>query len=275
MASNNSLLSTSSAKSALAWNSLLEMQVATFFPYELQCLLNSPGWLAAARVLDAGCGNGYFLGYLRRFFPEKTYAGIDLSSELVQAARHNSSLNNVELNICDFFDFQPQEKFDTVIMRLIVQHMSGFQQIFDQLRQILRPNGRLFIIEPDPALFLNHPGIPKFDALIRAYEQGAAQKRLNRASIGRLEEDVSLIAGWRTVKVTRMIAPQIGPFSNTRMLQTYSLWIDIFEQTAALQVAFADVREELNKWAEDERSYCQFGITVAEIEFVGDLQLSC
>ena len=39
------------------------------------------------RILDFGCGTGSLYPPIRKFFPEATYAGTDLSDKMVQQAR--------------------------------------------------------------------------------------------------------------------------------------------------------------------------------------------
>ena len=93
-----------------------------------------------ATVLDAGCGNGYYLARLRSFFPAKDYAGIDISRELVDLARQYAG---IDFALCDFFALPPRRSHDVILMRFIVQHLKDFGMLLDQAARLLRPGGLL------------------------------------------------------------------------------------------------------------------------------------
>jgi predicted TPR repeat methyltransferase len=80
---NRRFLSTAAPRAAADWDSLLAYQVDLAFPQELKFLVSLKAWRDATCVLDAGCGNGYYMSRLHEFFPEKRYFGVDISQRLV------------------------------------------------------------------------------------------------------------------------------------------------------------------------------------------------
>ena len=54
---------------------------------ELALFNQSSAWLKANDVLDAGCGNGYYMKKLIDHFPDKKMYGVDISSDLIENAR--------------------------------------------------------------------------------------------------------------------------------------------------------------------------------------------
>jgi SAM-dependent methyltransferase len=262
----NALLSTSDAASELRWNALLELQVAAYLPYEMSFYLTWPTWHQATTVLDAGCGNGHFLSRLRKFFPSKSYTGLDLSQELVAAASENKDLKGVEIVHGDFFAYSPKVQYDIVIMRLIVQHMAGFEQIFNQLNSLVRPGGSVIILEPDTRSFMNFPRTPNFEKLLVAYNDVMAKGRLNRAVLGNLATELNSVGGWQLRQDQTLIAPAVGPFAGKPLMQIFSLWIDLFERSPGLEFAFDDVRAELSAWAENETTFSQVGVRIVEVQ---------
>jgi len=263
---DNPILNTTDAVAELRWDALLELQVAAYFPYELSFFAGCDGWLKASHVLDAGCGNGYFLSKLRSYFPDKHFTGLDVSAGLVAAARQNARLHGIEVAHSDFFTYVPTQSFDFVIMRLIVQHMSNLEQIFRQLEKIVKVGGSVVIVEPDTQSFLNYPRTPVFERLLATYAQATAQSNLNRASLPNLALDVERIEGWEICEDKTFIAPSVGPFANSTVMQIFSLWIDLFERTPGLEFPFDEARDELRAWGQNETAFSQVGIRIVQIE---------
>jgi len=65
------------------------------------------------KVLDIGCGTGYPIA---KYLSEKGFSvtGIDISENMIGEALR-LEFPNTEFILCDFFDYQPMEKFDGVI----------------------------------------------------------------------------------------------------------------------------------------------------------------
>lgn len=265
----NALLNTSQSLAHLQWSQLLECQVAVFFATELQAFLSSPEWRNARRVLDGGCGNGYYLSQLRSYFPDKTYTGLDLSSEHMSAARANPSLADITLHEGDLLDFQPAELFDAIILRLVVQHLQGLQPVMAALNRLVVPGGSVFILEPDPSAFLTYPQTPKFLNLLRCYEQATTGTRSNRAQLQELPLLLNSIPGWSVVQSRSYSAPSAGQMKSHPLLQIFSLWLDIFERSKVLDADFSGAREELEQWASQSAVYCQIGFMFIELRRMG------
>lgn len=261
----NALLSTSESLAHLQWSQLLECQVAVFFASELQAYLSSPKWRNARRVLDGGCGNGYYLSQLRSYFPDKNFTGLDLSSEHMRAARANPALAGITLHEGDLLDFQPSELFDAIILRLVVQHLQGLEPIVAALNRLVAPGGSVFILEPDPSVFLTYPETPKFVNLLRCYEQATAATRSNRAHLQQLPALLNSIPGWSVVQSNSYTVPSSGQLKSHPLLQIFSLWLDIFQRSKVLDADFCAAREELEQWANQSAVYCQVGFMFIEL----------
>ncbi len=262
----NALLDTASPAAELNWSTCLELQVAAYFPYELSFFLGWPEWQTAHRVLDAGCGNGYFLAHLMKFFPDKAYTGVDLSAELISAAKQSPDLQKANVVQSDFFAFEPGAAFDIVILRLLVQHLSGLGDVLRQLEQLLKPGGSALIVEPDPAAFFNYPSTPIFSSLLATYARHAAQQRLNRASLSAIADELKEFKGWTITQDRTLVAPAIGPFRGTALMHVFAQWVNIFESVPDLKFPFAEARRELEEWSTKEVSFNQAGVRIVSIQ---------
>ena len=68
---------------------------------------------SGGKVLDIGCGTGFPIAtYLSEL--GFTVTGIEISEKLLQKAI-DRKLPNTEFYLCDFFDFEPRDKYDGII----------------------------------------------------------------------------------------------------------------------------------------------------------------
>ncbi|MGH7134955.1 MAG: methyltransferase domain-containing protein [Pirellulales bacterium] len=108
-------------------------------------------WLAtldkAAHVADAGCGSGRFLRTLLRHYPDMRFVGIDPASSLLERfpvecePRHGALLR---LPAAD-------GELDGVFAVESLEHALLPQQAVDELCRVVRPGGRLLIIDKHAA----------------------------------------------------------------------------------------------------------------------------
>lgn len=107
------------------------------------------------RVLDLGCGQGFFT---RAFFNEGAVAtGVDLGKELIAIAKKDSS-KEIQFFAGSAEDLSrfPDGGFDKVAMVLAVQNMEAPHKVFKECMRVLKKDGSLFIV-------MNHPAfrVPK------------------------------------------------------------------------------------------------------------------
>lgn len=262
----NKLLDMGGAYAASRWDQLLEAQTDVFLPHEIEFFLANEAWAEACSVLDVGCGNGYYLSRLKTFFPQKRYTGIDISPRLIEIASSNGASDGVHYQTADFFEYEPHEQHDIVLMRLIVQHMKGIGDILQHAAGLIKDDGRVVVIEPDPEHFANHPQTPMFDELLRRVADHASNNARNKGNLSRLGSGLDAVPGWRLSGHVRKTVPHTGPFANTRLLQMLQLWIDILEGAGEIDFAFDDARHEIKAWSQNKTAYNQIGIQIMVLE---------
>jgi len=263
---NRKFLNTGTSRSAADWDSLLEHQVDLAFPQELEFLLALPVWREASRILDAGCGNGYYMSRLQHFFPEKEYCGVDISPELISRAA--SRYPTLAVSVDDIINYRPAKRFDIIIMRFLVQHLKDFRAILSAATRLLRPRGRLVVIESDLARSRNFPALPQFTDMLLTFarvsaEHGAIKPRL-------LADPYQLVADsdpcWSTEQDKCVTSPRIGPFGSSRLLTVYRLWVDLCERSSMFNFDFDAVRDELQLWAKGTVSFSTVALRMIVIK---------
>jgi 23S rRNA (guanine745-N1)-methyltransferase len=94
------------------------------------------------RVLDAGCGEGFYLGSLAREFGFDAH-GIDISIPAVDAAAR--SYPECEWIVANADRFVPYADQSFSLVLSITARMNA-----DEFRRVLRPHGRLLVAVPSP-----------------------------------------------------------------------------------------------------------------------------
>jgi SAM-dependent methyltransferase len=120
---------------------------------EVRRLWPTGGQAPPAAVLDFGTGIGNSLPHLARAFPGAGITGLDVSEKSldVAAARFPDAARLVH------FDGRriplPKASFDLIFSACVFHHIEAVEHVplLTQLRQLLRPKGRLVIFEHNPA----------------------------------------------------------------------------------------------------------------------------
>jgi SAM-dependent methyltransferase len=103
------------------------------------------GDVRGLRLLDVGCGNGYFAREMARRGARVT--GIDISSRMIEPARRIESDEplGVDYLVGDAADLQAPpagEPFDVATSCVALQDMPDVGRVFRAVRSVLRPGGR-------------------------------------------------------------------------------------------------------------------------------------
>lgn len=110
------------------------------------------------RVLDLGCGQGFFA---QAFFKEGgEVTGIDLGKDLIAIAKKQSPKEITYIaRSAEDLSVLPDNSFDKIAMMLSLQNIEAPHKVFKECARVLAPHGRMFIV-------LNHPAfrIPKASA---------------------------------------------------------------------------------------------------------------
>lgn len=99
-----------------------------------------------SNVLDIGCGNGRFLGYLQKCGNYNLY-GAELEGQAAERARKISGLNISTGSILDQGFAAGQ--FDAITMFHVFEHLSDPRQMLEEVTRILNHNGTLVMSFPN------------------------------------------------------------------------------------------------------------------------------
>lgn len=113
-------------------------------------------------VLDAGCGSGYGLQYLKEERPDLALFGIEASPECCRILQDEVGATLLDSDIDGPWLTAHQGRFDLIILRHVVEHFLTPPTTLALLRTTLSPTGLLYIAVPD----MMHPR-----TVLRDYQQ--------------------------------------------------------------------------------------------------------
>jgi arsenite methyltransferase len=142
------------------------------------------------RVLDVGCGPGFFVAeLLDRVGPEGAVAGTDRSPEmLAAAARRCARRANVEFHRADATALPVAGgAFDRALCVQVLEYLPDPDAALAELHRALRPGGRLVVWDIDWATVSWHSDDPeRMERVLRAWDRHLAHPSLPRTFAPRL-----------------------------------------------------------------------------------------
>lgn len=109
-------------------------------------------WLNGKRVLDAGCGMGWYTNFLSERNPEGEVFGVDIAEK---AVRKGHELGNGQLLVGDITKLPfPENAFDYIACEEVIHHSPEPSQTLNHLVSKLKPGGTytMYIYKKKPLL---------------------------------------------------------------------------------------------------------------------------
>lgn len=181
---------------------------------------------AGERVLDVGCGPGFYCAeLLDRVGPSGSVVGVDSSPAMLGlAGRRCAGHDNVELLPGDAAALPVEDGgFDAALCVQVLEYVAEPATALAELRRALRPGGRLVVWDIDWATVSIHSGRPALtERVLRAWDEHLADPSLPRTLAARLRaagfEDVGCEAhAFATIELDEhsygaALVPFIGAF---------------------------------------------------------------
>ena len=140
--------------------------------------------------LELGCADGLMTQFLVSYF-EKVVA-VDGSAKFCEITRNKVKSNNLEV-VCSLFEnYEPNEKFDTIIMAHILEYVKDPVLILKKAKNWLRDDGAILIDVPNANSIHRQAGV-KMGLLKRVDELNELDKKLGHRRVytwETLQEDI-------------------------------------------------------------------------------------
>lgn len=117
-----------------------------------------------SKVLEAGCGVGAQTIILARRNPDCSFVSVDISTSSLEIAQRQvkiQKLKNVAFEVSDLRHLPyPDNSFDYVFVCFVLEHIDSQKEALFQLHRVLKPGGKLHVIEGDHGATFWHPETP-------------------------------------------------------------------------------------------------------------------
>lgn len=97
------------------------------------------------RMLDIGCATGAFIGLMNARFPNASYFGLDISTELVEMAKKSHDRSNCSFFVADALAYSPQSRFDIIVASGVLSIYEDFREPLQKWLSWLAKGGRLYV----------------------------------------------------------------------------------------------------------------------------------
>ncbi|NQT06948.1 MAG: class I SAM-dependent methyltransferase [Candidatus Omnitrophica bacterium] len=107
------------------------------------------------RVLDAGCGTGELSFKLSNYLGRAEVHGVDLSRTMIEKAKDKLDGHNIKFKVGDVEHLPYKDNaFDVITCSHSFHHYPNKEKAISEMYRVLRPDGRLMIIDGCRDVFL-------------------------------------------------------------------------------------------------------------------------
>ncbi|HEX4639124.1 MAG TPA: class I SAM-dependent methyltransferase [Chthoniobacterales bacterium] len=161
---------------------------------------------AGTRVIELGCGPGFYSRNLAQRFPQIRVTGVDRSSSQLRSARHRAAAQNVTNCVFERVNALalPFEdaSFNVLIASRIFTVLPDHRRAVAEMFRVLKPGGRCFIAEPRHAFWASLP-LTTMWLLARVLHSGNGYREPKKATVldGEHFADLFRRDPWKSIRV--------------------------------------------------------------------------
>lgn len=108
------------------------------------------------RILEIGCGTGYFTQLLAETYPKAQITAIDLAENMIREAKEQVEEDNVEFVLADAenLSYFAKESFDLIVSNATIHWLQSPSNLLEGTMKLLKPGGSFISTALGPDTFL-------------------------------------------------------------------------------------------------------------------------
>ena len=213
-----------------------------------QKIWSQVGLTPGLRVLDLGCGSGMISQAIAEWVYPGQVVGVDISEDLLTTAKQLQSekgINNLNFEQGNVYNLKFNDNFfDFIYSRLLFQHLQHPEKVLQELYRVLKPDGKICLIDVDDDWFGLHPEPTSFQSL----RQKIAKARQDMGGdpwVGQKLGTYLSKAGFRNVQVrVEMISSDLMGMENFLSLFSFGKLYPSVDQ-GLIAIAQKDIQQLL------------------------------
>lgn len=139
-----------SMTSSLPINAILQKEVDPAFRRRAKVVIDNLCLKNGDKILEVGCGKGFYAHIIGAFFPKISYLGIDINEEHLRIAKVFVQASNVNFRKVDATKLPFADKvFDKIICTEVLEHIKNDRLAISELYRVLKPHGIVVITVPN------------------------------------------------------------------------------------------------------------------------------
>ena len=141
------------------------------------------------RVIDVGCGPGFLCESMAAAVgPAGRVVGIDISKDLIDFASAHNSRDSLEYRVGSATALPAETaQFDIAVSTQVIEYVADADAALGELARVLRPGGRVFIVDTDFDSWVWHASdAERMVQIMKGWEAHCAHSQLPRTLVPRL-----------------------------------------------------------------------------------------
>jgi len=129
---------------------LLQAEVDPAFAKRARFILETVAKEKPKRILDIGCGRGFYLNAVTAFSFIKEIYGIDIQKEYVAQAKKITRDNRVNVQVASIYKLPfPSDFFDLIICSEVFEHLADEKKGLSEIKRVLKSGGSVIVTVPN------------------------------------------------------------------------------------------------------------------------------
>ena len=106
-----------------------------------------------SKMLEVGCGTGFYTGVLKKKFPDSDITAIDIAKDMIEVARKKMGGHGVNFEVSDGEELSGRERFELITSNSSFQWFGNLERTFSGFREVLTSGGVLCFSMYGPETF--------------------------------------------------------------------------------------------------------------------------